>query len=354
MPIRDRYIQQRFDDTGNPEDPYTTSLQNLPKDVNGIEGGIERLWMYPFKALGGLRKGSVRLTQQGFADIKGMYRDRMVMLAHGDLDSGESLKRFSQREEPKLALIEASMSPSETLHYHIPGRDAFPMPLEQSMPNEKRRRTNVVVAGDMIETEVEGDGPITRAIRDYLGSFRDDADRIHVLFPAAGSPRVVEDRHRCGIDGAETLLSDGGQILLESWPSWDFIQKSRQNSVRPIPINVTRPNIAVIGWPAHLEDVLASASIRPERDRSREQMRMLFGGLCVRCKVTQVDLEHGVHAKDGEPFKTFQSARPRRLDLNDGKPDKRPTFGVNVVAEKNAWGRIISIGDPIVALEEKE
>lgn len=353
MPIRDRYIQQRLDDTGNSDDPYAASLRNIPKDVSGTTGGIERLWMYPFKALGGLTKTSVRLTQQGFADIKGMYRDRMAMLAIGDLDAGEPLKRFSQREEPKLALIEASMSPSETLRYHFPGGGAFPMPLEQSMPSEKRRRTRVTVAGDTLDAEVEGDGPITRAIRDYLGSFRDDANSIHVLFPAADSPRAVEDQHRCGIDGAETLLTDGGQILLESRSSWDFVHR-KQKSERPIVINVTRPNIAVIGWPDHLEDILASAAIQPERDRTRERLRMCFGGLCVRCKVTQVDLVHGVHAKDGEPFKTFQSARPRRLELNDGKPDKRPTFGVNAVVEQAAWGRIISVGDPIAALKEKE
>ena len=359
-PIRDVFTEQC---TKAGKHEYKESLLQIPEDTFGIEGEITDITLYPGKALGGLSVPEARITRYGLETLEGL-RDRAFMLGKIQPTHQTAMfTRFSQREEPQLSQVKPDFD-GKILRY-----DALPnlkITLPEMEPRQGQVVTVEVVPGTVVRA-VRESGPINAAIRIYLKKFRDDADQIEVLLPAADFDRPVEVRHSRN-QNAQTRFSDGGQILLASEPSLKWIQKHINKAhgtaeklyedARQILMTVIRPNITVEGWPEHLEDLLTDAVIEGMLpviiagtvEEMREHLLMLFGDLSVRCSVTQVDPATGMRADDNEPIATFSKKRPLRADGSSNKA----TFAVNTVFPRQMWGGTFKKGDKIVSGKEKQ
>lgn len=355
-PIREAYIEQ-CKAVGKTE--YVQSLRKLPRDVGGIKGRIEALRIYPIKALGELLVDEVMVDEYGLRTHGGL-RDRMLMIGKRNPKQdkiGPEYLRFSQRQEPRLSQVRPSWD-CVALRYNAPGMPTLTIDLDdlnRSALFSDATTTVEPVPGEIVTASVEH-GPITEYIRAYLKQFRCDIDDIDVLIPQADFRRATEERHRHN-PRSQTIFSDGAHATVSSVSSLDFIQsiidakegRGRWFQGRKIPRGVLRPNIEIAEWPAHLEDLLEDASIRSTAGDARRAVRMLFGDLQIRCKVTQVDLATGTFSEDQEPFTTFQKERPLRLDGSS----KIPTFAVSADFPEIAWGKTIRKGDVVLAGSEK-
>lgn len=327
----------------------------LPENIAGVFGTIEAIRLFPGKALGALNVEMATVTTHGLSTPEGL-RDRSFMIAvknrRAAHSSDPAYLRFSQREQPELALVRPEWDGC-TLTYTAPGMDTLHIHPGELLPRSEHPVRVEVIPGEIIPAVVEN-GPITARIRQFLSQFRDDVDAIDVLVTSTRHHRMVADKHRCG-QHAATLFSDGGQQLLASDASLAFVNDRMRTKPRHKPLegdvamDAIRPNIQISGWPAHLEDVAASAKIIGARDGTYRDIEMLFGDLCIRCSVTMVNNETGKRRSDGEPLATFGEARPRRLDGN-----RTPTFGVNTAFNHHHWMTAFRTGDHIVAKTEKQ
>lgn len=350
MKMRDVLIEQR---SGKEPDPYAQSLRYLPEDITGVQGTLRELRIFPGKALGELVVDRAVVTGYGLRTTDGL-QDRSFMLgiknkrAKGPEDP--EYTRFSQREEPKLALVTPEWDGSRLI-YDAPGMDDLRISRDELAPRSDTPMLVEVIPGENI-LAVPENGPITARIRQFLSQFRTDIDDIQVFLRSTEHERNVVARHSMG-ESAETFFSDGGQNLLASRNSLSFVNNQMYTRQRKkdvplegkISMQAIRPNMEIVNWPQNIEDVIAAVRIQTERG----DVRMRFGDLCIRCSVTMVNNQTGERRKDGEPIDTFLASRPRRLD-----DEKKPTFAVNTVFPKDEWGKTISVGDKVVVESEKE
>jgi len=358
MRAREAYIGQKRDKEPEAYRAYQESLRALPEDVSGIEGRIGLLRLFPGKALGELFIDQVKITEYGLQShdpqrphVPG-FPDRAFMLGIKNRKPDNADKqylRFSQRDQSELVLVKPRLE-GDMLTYSAPGMDDIAIALSDVQPRTGDQVT-VDVAGDIVRAVPEG-GLITARIRQFLRQFRSDVDDIEVLLPSLDYQRIVEEQHRCGQEG-QTLFTDGGQELLGSVASLDFlnarIRARNGEDTRQVPMEAFRPNFEVEGWPANLEDVLLQARIEGMSGDVAQRIDLLFGNLSIRCSVTMVDTQTGQKHEDGEPLGTANVARPKRLSGS-----KIPTFAVNTVFPKSEWGKVIRKGSRIVAVSEKE
>ena len=103
-----------------------------------------------------------------------------------------------------------------------------------------------------------------------------------------------------------------------------------------------RPNIVLDELPPNVEDVIGRISFQ-----GKEHIRMLFGGMSVRCDVTRVDPRTG-NKPDKEPLRWLKAHRPPRLDAPHST-----TFGVNTVFPVMESAKVIRPGECFIIEEEK-
>lgn len=336
------------------EHPYAQSLRELPDDIRGIEGTLSKLKIFPGKALGGWEADQVRVSGYGLLTPDGL-QDRAFMLGIKNKRANEpgqpSVTRFSQREQAELALVRPEWDGS-VLRYSAPGMNPLDITLEEMAPRNEKPILIEVIPGEIINAVPEN-GPITARIRQFLAQFRDDINDIQAFLPWSQHTRAVGDRNRAG-ENAQTVFSDGGQVLLASKTSLLFNNvlmhgRTRKKKVAlegDVSMDAIRTNGEVSGWPPNVEDIAGLAIIH-----GRDNVRMKFGDLCIRCSVTMVDPK-GKRRRDGEPIDTFRETRPHRLD--DASKNPKPTFAVNTVFPESEWGKVISVGDAIIIESEKE
>ena len=350
---RDAYIAQCADKPSL--QPYANSLRELPEEVSEIqEGVISKITLFIGKALGGLEVDAARVTDEGLETLNG-FKDRAFMLARREKPGAKAAyKRFSQREEAKLALVKPALD-GDVLSFSAPGMDTLLLTKNDVSPRDGNTTSVETSGGDILNDVVVEDGVITEAIRQFLmqrcGYSQQEADDIVVLFPSLAFDRPVEARHNAG-EAGETVLSDGGQITIASVSSHEFYAKeARRRNVYIAPMSSFRANIEVEGLPANAEDILQEMRVVSVQEDVREDVTLLAGDLCIRCAVTMVNQKTGEKAKR-EPLKTLGEIRPKRLS-ND-PTNVIPTFMVNVIAKEDDWGKIIRKGDKVVPVSEKE
>jgi uncharacterized protein len=266
---------------------------------------ITALNVYPIKGCRGIALETARVTPAGFEHD----REWLVVRTDG--------RFLTQREEPRLALIETALTDG-TLRLQVPQQDTLEISL------------------DMTGAEVE-----VTCWRDRCAAY-DAGDQAAAWFSAhLGKPvRLVrfDARRKRASDmkwtrGVEALnrFSDAFPWLLISQGSLDDLNTRLP---QPLPMNRFRPNIVVGGMPAYGEDRVHEFSTRDVRLRVVKP--------CVRCIVTTTDQSTGERESD-EPLRTLKQYRFSR-------EMKGVLFGQNLMlagAAGSHWNARLEVGQTV-------
>jgi uncharacterized protein YcbX len=193
---------------------------------------IKDLYVYPVKSCKGVRVDEIRLSPTGFLGD----RHWMVVDEHGIF--------VSQREQPKLALVEPALT-EDMLILNVPG-----MP-ELAISREVRdgERTEVELFGEKIPSLSAG-----REASSWFSQYLGGDYRVVACDPEFLRKGGVQYPSR---DEAPTSFVDNYGILVISEASREDLNK---RLVSGVPMNRFRPNIVVEGVDPYGEDYFASAS----------------------------------------------------------------------------------------------
>ncbi len=323
---------------------YAKSLADCPSTV-WLSGTIADIAIAPIKALGMLHLRTAMVTKHGLATPTHDVFDRGVMLGLEVKNKPWQFTRFSQREEPRLVLAKPEWD-GASLTYTAPG-----MHQSLELQSDELRwgysptaQVRMTTDDDLHDAHPSG-GKIRSWLLEFLAKHSTggyDINDVHVLVRPWHFNRFVKDRHRCDID-AQTMYTDGGQLLVASastlaWMN-EEIAKTKEG-FKPLDMEAFRPNIVLSKLPPNMEDVIKKISI--------DKHRMLFGGLCVRCPVTQVDQAAGTRRSDKQPLAWLGKHRPARPPENTSS-----TFGVNCVLEDGDERWKLHVGEVLEVEEEK-
>ncbi|HKQ16012.1 MAG TPA: MOSC N-terminal beta barrel domain-containing protein [Steroidobacteraceae bacterium] len=273
---------------------------------------ITALNIYPIKGCRGIAVESARVAATGFE------HDREWLITRPD-------GRFmTQREEPRLALIETALIDrqlpgDETLRLRVPGGAAL-----EVLPGPPGREVEVTIWKDRCAAFDAGDEP-ARFLTEFLGS------PVRLVRFDARRKRPSNPDWTPGIE-ALNQFSDGFPWLLASEASLEDLNSRLQ---RQLPMNRFRPNIVVSGLPAWDEDRLRDLTAGPVRLRRAKP--------CTRCIVTTTDQATG--KRDGtEPLQTLRQFRfDREL--------KGVVFGQNMILIDGA-GAQLRVGQELTPAEK--
>ena len=262
---------------------------------------ITALNIYPVKGCRGIAVQSARVATTGFE------HDREWLITRPD-------GRFmTQREEPRLALIEPTLIdkqlPGEQmLRLRIPGGAELNV-----SPAEQGREVEVTCWKDRCAAFDAGDDA-AEFLTGYLGS------PVRLVRFDARRKRPSNPQWTPGIE-ALNQFSDGFPWLLASEASLEDLNSRLQ---RKLPMNRFRPNIVVSGLPPFGEDRLHDLTAGPVRLRRAKP--------CTRCIVTTTDQATG--KRDGtEPLQTLRQFRfDREL--------KGVVFGQNMILIEGAGAQL--------------
>jgi uncharacterized protein len=269
---------------------------------------ITAINVYPVKGCRGMALESARIAATGFE------HDREWLIVRPD-------GRFmTQREEPRLALIETALIDTQSagraaLRLRVPGGEELSVPVAaQGREVEVTCWKDRCAAFDLGQEAAEF---LTR----YLGApyrlVRFDARR----------KRVSNPQWTPGVE-ALNQFSDGYPWLLVSEASLEDLNSRLE---RKLPMNRFRPNIVVSGLPAFGEDKLheiMAGAVRLRRAKG-----------CTRCIVTTTEQSTGT--RDGnEPLQMLAKFRfDREL--------KGVVFGQNMILIEGI-GAELRVGDELV------
>lgn len=262
---------------------------------------ISGLYIYPIKSLGGVTLTSSRITATGFP------YDRYWMLVdkHG--------RCLTQRETPRMALFDVIMHTEGITVRHA----------GDEVDIAYTSRAHLIPRTVHLWKEPL---PVLQEPEFYHHWF---TDRLQV---EATLVRIDPSHRRPVKDEASssTYFTEGHQYLLHGQAALDELN-SRLSS--PIRLNRFRPNLVFSGGTASMEDDWAEISIGPAR--------FTVTGLCYKCKLVNVDQEHGVAGP--EPIRTLASYRFW---------DRNIWLGVYLNLESGS-DETIQVGDKITVLRTR-
>lgn len=241
-------------------------MSELPSSVR-----ITALNVYPVKGCRGIALDSARIGAMGFEHD----REWLITRPEG--------RFMTQREEPRLALIETALA-GDSLRLRVP--DGSELSVSASAPG---REVEVTCWKDQCAAFDAGDAA-AQFLQRYLGApyrlVRFDARR----------KRPANPQWTPGVE-ALNQFSDGFPWLLASEAS---LEELNTRLSRKLPMNRFRPNIVVSGLPAWGEDRL--------RDLVAGGVRLRRAKGCTRCIVTTTD--QATATRDGdEPLRTLAKYR---------------------------------------------
>jgi uncharacterized protein len=270
---------------------------------------ITALNIYPVKGCRGIAVESARVATTGFE------HDREWLITRPD-------GRFmTQREEPRLALIETALLDGqlpgdETLRLRVPDGTELNV-----APAASGREVEVTVWKDRCAAFDAGDRA-AEFLTAYLGS------PVRLVRFDARRKRPSNPDWTPGVE-ALNQFSDGFPWLLASEASLEDLNSRLQ---RKLPMNRFRPNIVVSGLPPFGEDRLHDLTAGPVRLRRAKP--------CTRCIVTTTDQATG--KRDGtEPL---QALRQFRFD----RELKGVVFGQNMILIEGV-GAQLQVGQELTA-----
>lgn len=333
---------------------FVSAMESMPH-IGGRRGNIVGISISPVKSLGMLNLRAARVGKRGLT-INGVvpFEDRSFMIVReeeGQTERGTySFVRFSQRECGKLVLARPSLK-WKTISYHHPTRDVGALEIDETMLRPSLYEESVAVrlskqSQEIVTGQLEK-GPITEWVRLFLKKSGADIDisRIHVLREGLDFDRMVDPMHACGQE-ARTIYSDGGKVTVASMSTLAVMnQEFGRTKEREVSADAFRMNVLLTGLPPFAEYLIKRINIQSLTGR---QIPLDFGGACVRCDVTRVDLYTG-DKPDAQPLKWLKGNLPGRPD----EPSK-VTFGFNCTVPEDQVGAIFATGTTFTVSDEKE
>ena len=266
---------------------------------------VSELHIYPIKSCGGTAVTSAQLSKRG------LQADRLLMLVD------EEGVFITQREAPRLALVQPTLTPTATGHLLqavAPGMAELEVEVD-----DHGVRDTVVVWRDTCTGVDQGD-VAAEWFGNYLGGGRVRLVRMANEFARRLDPAYAISPHD------ETSFTDGYPVLLISQGSLDDLNGRLQV---PLPMNRFRPNIVVTGCDAFAEDGWRRIRIG--------EVELALVKPCARCTVTTTDQATAVVGK--EPLVTLATYR---------RVNNKVMFGQNLIG----LGRgTMHVGDEITVLE---
>jgi uncharacterized protein len=232
---------------------------------------IAALHYYPLKSARGIELERARLTNAGFED------DRRWMLVSG---AGRFL---TQRELPRLALLEARLSP-DALLLAAPQRPQISI----SLLRQGERRT-VIVWRDQCQAFDEGD-----EVAAWLQAFLGRECRLVRFDPAY---RRLSEREWTGEFEADVRFSDGFPMLAINTAS--LVDLNSRLAV-PLPLDRFRANIVLTGLQPYDEDRID--------ELYSDGVRLRMVKACTRCRITTTNQDSG-EVQGEEPLRTLRQYR---------------------------------------------
>lgn len=269
---------------------------------------ISRLLLYPVKGCRGIALSAVRLAPTGLAVGEVGDREWVIVDDHNEF--------LSQRELPKMALIETRLLPG-ALRVSAPGMPPLDIPLESEGDVARIRVWN-----DELDAVTQGDRA-DQWFSDFLG-------RRARLMRFDRLARRTSSRQYTGVTEAPYKFADAFALLVTSEASLANLNaRLKAKGHGPVDIDRFRPNIVIDGVDAFEEDYVREARIG---DAVIELVKP-----CVRCTVPSVDPARG--EQGFEPGDTLATYR------NDARAGGI-TFGVNGIVARGA-GRELHVGDEV-------
>jgi hypothetical protein len=246
---------------------------------------LSALNLYPVKSCRGIAAARWPL------DAFGLAGDRTWMVVD---DAGKFL---TQREEPRLALVDVRLADDGTVVLAAPGGAPLHLPAARSRPGDRevevwRHRGPAVDGGDEAAA--------------WISSHLGRSARL-VALPRAHARPVSRDWFA---GEAHAAFSDGYPLLLIGEASLDDLNS---RLVHPLPMNRFRPNLVVRGAAPYAEDLWKRIRIG--------EVELEVVKPCARCTITTTEQSTG--ERDGtEPLRTLATYRKTELGV---------LFGQNVV-----------------------
>ena len=294
---------------------------------------VAQLFHYPIKSCRGVS------LAQSYLDAQGLCYDRRWMVVRA-----ESGAFVTQRDFPRMAQIEARITPNETgtgetLMVHAPLMPLLQIPITT---REKLKRTVSVwrFTGEAID---EGDDA-ARYFSDVLGT----PCRL-VQTPPDFSRRVSPEQGRASDRTSDRVgFADGYPLLVTSSASLVDLNRRLVAQNKPlISMERFRPNLvlvsdyeenALVPWE---EDNWKSLRIGANNGDERE-VAFRVATPCARCSVTTVDPYTG-EPSGPEPLQTLQTFRR--------EANGKVMFGMNLIhdmpdtTQENADPSLVRVGD---------
>jgi uncharacterized protein YcbX len=266
---------------------------------------ISELYIYPIKSLAGIAVKEAVVTAMGFE------HDRRWMLAD------ENNRFISQREVPKLALMQVTIEQDGLRVTHKIKRDSIAIPFKSSGIEVAVTVWDDTCTGEYVSNEID----------EWFTVILDINCRL-VYMPDT-SKRIVDQRYARG--NAITSFSDAYPFLIIGQASLDDLN-SRLGEA--LPMNRFRPNIVFTGGKPYEEDLFAHFKTG--------DINFYGVKLCDRCVMTTIDQNSLAKAK--EPLKTLAEYR---------RKNNKILFGQNLVHDGDG---VIAIGDQlqIISMNHEE
>lgn len=241
---------------------------------------ITALYTYPVKSCAGIANEQVLLTPTG-----PLY-DRRWMIGYDE--GGKSYSQITQRDLPKLALVQPTLS-GDSLILSAPGKSDLCIPLQ----DRALKLSRITVWSDTVKAHDEGD-EAAEWFSDYL-----NVD-VRLLRMPDDFVRRVDTRY--SPEFAQVSFADAYPLLLISEASLENLNQKLAARGKPsLPMNRFRPNVVVAGCEPFAEDTWKHLSING----------IVFEGVksCARCVTTTVDQSRGEVVDKDEPLATLATFR---------------------------------------------
>lgn len=264
---------------------------------------VTQLFIYPIKSAHYISVDDAEVNLWGLRD------DRRWMVVD------ESARFLTQREEPRLALVQAKVTPTGVM-LEAPGMPQLLVPF----PTVNSGEESVVVWKDAVKVVVA----TTQSCNWFTKFLGRPCKLVYMHDPFARSADTAYAR-----PGSVVSFADGYPLLLTSEASLNDLNGRMQ---APIPMIRFRPNVVIDGRIPFEEDWW---------------QRIRIGGVifdvvkpCTRCVITTID-QDSAHNTNTEPLRTLNTFR---------KKDGKVYFGENLVPDGPGE---IHVGDDVELLERR-
>ncbi|KAJ3678386.1 hypothetical protein LUZ60_002189 [Juncus effusus] len=291
---------------------------------------VSSIYVYPIKSCRGISLSQAPVSSTGFR----WDRQWLVVNSKG--------RAYTQRVEPKLALIETELPAGAFDEIFEPTADSYMVirapgmePLKVALNATSRNVADEVSVWEWSGSAFDEGSEAADWFSNYLGK----SSRL-VCFSTSSQIRPVDENYA---QGYKVMFSDAFPFLVASLGSLNALNEILKE---PLPMNRFRPNMLVDGCNPFSEDLWKEIKIN----------NLTFHGvkLCARCKVPTIDQETGIAGT--EPTESMKKFRSDYVLRPNQKQKGLVYFGQNLVCKESLIntkkGKLVKVGDPVYVLQE--